>query len=168
MFGHLTTYMKGLTIFSQNIWQGSEWRPWMLLVLRETHMWWACNFTKINTPPWVLFTIFKLYKWYQIAQRITYLTNCICDGLPDLVSFVQLKKREKHRQRKPATLLKVKPPYECFLNCTNGTKLGKASHISFFQLRYSKDSLFMPMLLFHQLCWKLCRRICVPCTLLTT
>ena len=21
------------------------------------------------TPPWVLFTIFKLYKWYQIAQR---------------------------------------------------------------------------------------------------
>ena len=25
-----------------------------------------------NTPPWVLFTFFKLYKWYQIAQRITY------------------------------------------------------------------------------------------------
>ena len=32
----------------------------------------ACNFTKINTPPWVFFTFFKLYKWYQIAQRITY------------------------------------------------------------------------------------------------
>ena len=30
------------------------------------------NFTKINTPPWVFFTFFKLYKWYQIAQRITY------------------------------------------------------------------------------------------------
>ena len=29
----------------------------------------ACNFTKINTPPWVFFTFFKLYKWYQIAQR---------------------------------------------------------------------------------------------------
>ena len=28
-------------------------------------------FTKINTPPWVFFTFFKLYKWYQIAQRIT-------------------------------------------------------------------------------------------------
>ena len=33
----------------------------------------ACNFTKINTPPWVFFTLFKLYKWYQIAQRITYM-----------------------------------------------------------------------------------------------
>ena len=33
----------------------------------------ACNFTtKSNTLPWVLFTFFKLYKWHQIAQRITY------------------------------------------------------------------------------------------------
>ena len=31
----------------------------------------ACNFTKINTPPSVFFTFFKLYKWYQIAQHIT-------------------------------------------------------------------------------------------------
>ena len=29
------------------------------------------NFTEINTPPWVFFTFFKLYKYYQIAQRIT-------------------------------------------------------------------------------------------------
>ena len=35
----------------------------------------ACNFDKINTPPWVLFTFFKLYKWYQIAQRTTYMLN---------------------------------------------------------------------------------------------
>ena len=27
--------------------------------------------TKINTPPWVVFTFLKLYKWYQIAQRTT-------------------------------------------------------------------------------------------------
>ena len=32
----------------------------------------ACSFTKSNTPPWVSFTFFKLYNWYQIAQRITY------------------------------------------------------------------------------------------------
>ena len=32
----------------------------------------ACNFTKSNTPPWVFFTFFKLHKWYQIAQSITY------------------------------------------------------------------------------------------------
>ena len=31
----------------------------------------ASNFTKINTPPWVFFTFFILYKWYQIAQRTT-------------------------------------------------------------------------------------------------
>ena len=37
----------------------------------------ACNFTKINTPPWVFFTFFKLYKWYQVAQRITYMTVCL-------------------------------------------------------------------------------------------
>ena len=30
------------------------------------------NFNKINTPPWVFFTFFKLYKWHQIAQCITY------------------------------------------------------------------------------------------------
>ena len=30
------------------------------------------NFTKINTPPGMFFTFFKLYKWYQIAQRISY------------------------------------------------------------------------------------------------
>ena len=27
-------------------------------------------FTKSNTPSWVFFTFLKLYKWYQIAQRI--------------------------------------------------------------------------------------------------
>ena len=31
----------------------------------------VCKFTKINTPPWMLFTFLKLYKWYQIAQRTT-------------------------------------------------------------------------------------------------
>ena len=32
----------------------------------------ACNLTKSNTSPWVFFKFFKLYKWYQIAQNITY------------------------------------------------------------------------------------------------
>ena len=35
--------------------------------------------TKSNTPPWVFFTFFKLYKWYQIAQRITYKHRVICE-----------------------------------------------------------------------------------------
>ena len=28
-----------------------------------------CTFTKSITPPWVFFTFFELYKWYQIAQK---------------------------------------------------------------------------------------------------
>ena len=30
----------------------------------------ACNFTESDTHPWVFFTFFKLYKWYQITQHI--------------------------------------------------------------------------------------------------
>ena len=33
----------------------------------------ACNFTKSNTRPWVFFTLFKLHKWYQIVQRLTFI-----------------------------------------------------------------------------------------------
>ena len=33
------------------------------------------NFTKINTPPCVFFMFLKLYKCYQIAQRITCTSN---------------------------------------------------------------------------------------------
>ena len=29
-----------------------------------------CNITKSKTPLWVLFTFFKLYKWYQIVQSV--------------------------------------------------------------------------------------------------
>ena len=29
----------------------------------------------VATPSWVFFTFFKLYIWYQIAQRITYLSH---------------------------------------------------------------------------------------------
>ena len=39
----------------------------------------ACNFTKINAPLWVFFTFFKLYKWYQIVQRVTYKIHNILD-----------------------------------------------------------------------------------------
>ena len=30
-----------------------------------------CDFVKSNTPPWVFFTFFELYKSYQIAQNTT-------------------------------------------------------------------------------------------------
>ena len=31
----------------------------------------TCNFTKINTPPWMFFTFFILCKCYQIAQIVS-------------------------------------------------------------------------------------------------
>ena len=31
------------------------------------------NFTKSSTDPWVFSAIFKLYKWYQIAQNIPFI-----------------------------------------------------------------------------------------------
>ena len=47
--------------------------PFVQFEKREKHPWrsinfskvagFACNFTNINTPPWVFFTFFKLYKW---------------------------------------------------------------------------------------------------------
>ena len=42
-------------------------------------LWCICNFTKSNTPSWVFFTFFKLYKWYQNAHRITYVSQSICE-----------------------------------------------------------------------------------------
>ena len=40
----------------------------------EKHPWRSvsldCNLNKSNTPPWVFFEFFKLYKWNQIAQSI--------------------------------------------------------------------------------------------------
>ena len=55
----------------------------------------------------------------------------------DLVPLVQFEKHEKHPRRsaafsKPATLPTVTLLHGCFtrfLNCANGTKLHKASHI---------------------------------------
>ena len=41
-------------------------------VLRKPEKAKACNFTKSNILPLVFFTFFKLYKWDQIAQYITY------------------------------------------------------------------------------------------------
>ena len=39
----------------------------LLLVKLQAETW---NFTKSNTHPWVLFTFFKLYKWYKIPQSV--------------------------------------------------------------------------------------------------
>ena len=54
--------------------------PFLQLKKREKHPWRIDTFTKSNTPPWVLLTFFKLYKWYRIVQLITYEKfEMICD-----------------------------------------------------------------------------------------
>ena len=45
-----------------------------------------CNFTKRNTPPWVFFTFFKLYKWYQISQSISTTQNMM-DKVINAINF---------------------------------------------------------------------------------
>ena len=42
----------------------------LLLVTLQTF---SMQNTKNNTPPWVVFTFLKLYKWYQITQNITFI-----------------------------------------------------------------------------------------------
>ena len=54
----------------------------------------ACNFTKINTSSWVFFTLFKLCKWYQIAQRITNSRGSISTQNNDLDDSVSLPENE--------------------------------------------------------------------------
>ena len=58
----------------------AQFVPFALFKKREKYPWrsvtfskvLACNLTKSNIPPWLFLTFFKLYKWYRIAQRITY------------------------------------------------------------------------------------------------
>ena len=50
-----------------------EKHPWRSVIFIKLQAKACCNFTKSNTPPWVFFTAFKLYKWYQIAQSTPYL-----------------------------------------------------------------------------------------------
>ena len=55
------------------------------------------NFTKSNTLSWVFFTLFKLYKWYQIAQRITYVRIMYCT-FNSTESKVEFSKAQRHIQ----------------------------------------------------------------------
>ena len=75
--------------------------PFVQFKKREKHSWRrvtfstvaafkACDFTKSNNPPWVFFTFFKLYKWYQIVQKITQ-TNLNCQ-----TKFTTLSLRRSH------------------------------------------------------------------------
>ena len=54
--------------------------PFVQFEKREKYSWrsvnfsrvagWSLHFSKINTPPWVFFTFFRLYKWYQNVPHL--------------------------------------------------------------------------------------------------
>ena len=71
-----TNGLRGLhNIFSRikNVMRCAIWYYlYNLKNLKNTH---GGVLIKINTPPWVFFTFFKLHKWYQIAQRTTNVKN---------------------------------------------------------------------------------------------
>ena len=60
----------------------------MLLVKLQAE---ACNFAKSSAFLWVFFTFFKLCKWYQNAQNVSY----ICDK-----ELKGIKKRERQAMKK--------------------------------------------------------------------
>ena len=82
-------------------------------------------------------------KRFGILEKICFLISDVymCDALRDLVPYVQFQKSKKHPRRgatfgkleaQPATLLKVTlfdGYFSRFLNCTNGPKSRKTSHI---------------------------------------
>ena len=43
----------------------------------------SCNSIKSKTPPYVFFTYFKVYKWYQISQSVS------CEGLTNSCFWIK-------------------------------------------------------------------------------
>ena len=78
----------------------SDLVPFVQFKKYENHPWRSINFTKINTPPWVFFTFFELYKWCQIAQRIKYNRKHykpISNHFPISIPFGDTKKKCKNK-----------------------------------------------------------------------
>ena len=66
----------------------------------------TCNFTKSSSSPWMFFAFFKLYKWYQIEQRITY---NVCKA--PVTKIIRLT---------PASSKKLQITIKSFLRCSLG------------------------------------------------
>ena len=45
--------------------------PFVRFKKLEKHPYRSVTFTKSNTPPWVFFTFFKLYRWHQITENVS-------------------------------------------------------------------------------------------------
>ena len=80
----------------------------------------TCNLTKSNIPPGVFFTFFKLYKWYQSAQCITYeysLWSIFCHELTPYSPACCVPTDPCN-----STLWNIFPLNPCIVNCFKKTK----------------------------------------------
>ena len=71
ILGYLQNLSSGLGLVSGTQFQHIFKRKFSLYVMRYA-IWYHLYNLKINTPPWMFFTFFNLYKCYQIVQRTTY------------------------------------------------------------------------------------------------
>ena len=62
------TYMKTFCAIWYRLYNlKREKHPWKSVTFSKVAGFCLQLYTKINNPPWVLFTFLKLYKWYQIT-----------------------------------------------------------------------------------------------------
>ena len=59
--------LRDLVLFVQ--FKKREKHPWRSVTFSKVE---ACNFTQGHNPSMVFFMYFKLYKWYQIVQGVSY------------------------------------------------------------------------------------------------
>ena len=79
-----------------------------LLRRLSEHPWMSAIFsTKSSTHPWVFFTLFKLYKWYQIAQHITYCRSNTLQKQSIIIRRLVTKKKVFLKKQTSKTLLKI-------------------------------------------------------------
>ena len=96
--------------------------------------------TKINTPPWVFSTFFKLYKWYQIAQSTSMLFSAMI-SLLYFVFFVRFLCLQDLNKTMSMIQVWVKNQCNNFRNNTNRRKKYKS------RLRFKKIGIK-----FHSIC----------------
>ena len=93
----------------------------------------ACNFTKINNNPKVFFTFLKLYKWYQIAQCVTY------------APFDVYNVSSAFTETAPSLLLKMASPHTfcncCFISSNSNLAAVRAQYLRLSFLLVEKKSL---------------------------
>ena len=113
-----------------------------------------CNFTKSNNPPLVFLTFLKFYKWYQIAQSISYFVtissrpkySCFSRWWPLLGAKKSVPKKLKKQFFSKVKFYSLKAHAHYFtvviyLATGRAAKLGIFTHFTFTNLSQNINSL---------------------------